>query len=881
MFGYSPPYNLITLSALLLTADIALSAPLLSPSGSSSAPNQSARALSLPNQIIQEQPVDSGTQVETSETKGVNTDLAIVMKQEDARHLLARTGFGASPAALLSLTGLTRGQGVDLIIDGMGTTPTVPMPAWVDQPVPHYHARQDMDDNARAIFNNERDSELAQLRQWWILNMLQSESPQTERMVLFWHDLFATSYYETDRQSLAMARQNQTFREMGFGAWQDFLSAMIRDPALLEFLDARSNHKDSPNENLARELMELFTLGEGHYDETQVREAARSLTGHDVSRIHNLDFQLRTGRQDRRHKTLFGVSGRHSGDDLVELILRQPAAATFLATRFWHAFISDGEPDVQWLQSLSERFRQSGLVIGTLYRDMLESEAFWNTANRGMLIKSPIDLLVGTARTLEYPKHQWRSMSRWQAAMGMELFAPPNVAGWKEGAAFVTPGRLLTRHAAIDALLSSNTHFAASDMTMSSMSSASEPMASQEMIPNDRLLVAVAAENYRGAAQYQVSLFAGNKRLWQSDPVAVIAGQDTEQHGRIADMSELVWTQDAISAPTELLERTERIEITFINDDASASGDRNLYIDGLQLDDQWLSSSQATQFGECPPELSANAGRLYCAGKVVFMLKHFRQRGGILLPEWRASAVHVQWANENELTGRLVAELILDNLVTPDKRFHALGLRLESGPVGPLRLKLGTFGCWPDCFDFWPECAWADDHFPTHRVLTFPDLPATDRYWQAKGDKACHYTSLQPAEQQLVGLLWHNISTILAEASKTKRAAQFSAVLHRLSKRVKVNELQLANSPYPGQQVALEIDPTFAAAAVTRTALVADRPQVDTLAELNVQLHSAGLSLAAMLLPDLAISDHPARDAIDTNDVELQAIVNHPLFQIK
>lgn len=376
------------------------------------------------------------------------------MTADDARHLLMRTGIGSRPADVMRLTKMTRQQGIESIVQGLTSEVDVPMPGWVNQPLPRYHARTDMADESRARFNRSRDAELVQLRQWWVLNMLQSSSPQSERLVLFWHDLFATNYFELNKQSLAMARQNQTFRELGFGSWERLLKAMIRDSALLAFLNSGSNHKASPNENLARELMELFVLGEGNYDEATVREAARALTGHDTAKFHDLQFQLRTGAQDRDNKQLFGETGAFDGDDLIELLLTQDAAPRFLATRFWHGFVSDVSPEAAWVNEQAEWFKQSEFDIATLYTNVLSSEAFWHSDNRGAMIKSPIDLVAGTARTLNYPIKQWQSMPQWQALIGMNLFAPPNVSGWKEGAAFVTPGHLLNRYRVVRQLTS-------------------------------------------------------------------------------------------------------------------------------------------------------------------------------------------------------------------------------------------------------------------------------------------------------------------------------------------------------------------------------------------------------------------------------------------
>ncbi|CAN0489948.1 unnamed protein product, partial [Hapterophycus canaliculatus] len=148
------------------------------------------------------------------------THLQKLLSTDDVRHLLMRTGFGARAADVVKLQGLSRQRAINRIIDGISTEPDLPMPDWVSRPLPLYHARQDMEPEERAIFNKQRDAELVQLREWWILNILQTSSPQTERMVLFWHDLFATDYRSLGKQSLAMARQNQTFRMRGFGSWE-------------------------------------------------------------------------------------------------------------------------------------------------------------------------------------------------------------------------------------------------------------------------------------------------------------------------------------------------------------------------------------------------------------------------------------------------------------------------------------------------------------------------------------------------------------------------------------------------------------------------------------------------------------------------------------
>lgn len=309
--------------------------------------------------------------------------LAAPLSDADRRHLLSRTGIGVAPDDYASLAGLTRAEGVERIIAGLRTRPVRPVPGFVRRPLPHYHARDDMDAVERGAFDGEREREVASLRRWWVAEMLDTDSPQTERLVWVLHDLFATSVDGTDRAALAMARQNATFRRMHSGSWEALLRAMLRDAALLEFPNAGSDARDAPNENLARELLERFTLGEGEYDEVTVREAARALTGHGTDDVADLAFRLRTWQQDRDAKTLFGVTGPHAGDDLVRLILAQPATARWPALVWWHAFVDDAPPGDAELDALASAFREAGHDLGALYRATLESEAFWAPAHRG------------------------------------------------------------------------------------------------------------------------------------------------------------------------------------------------------------------------------------------------------------------------------------------------------------------------------------------------------------------------------------------------------------------------------------------------------------------------------------------------------------------
>ena len=798
--------------------------------------------------------------------------LTVRMSADDTRHLLARTGIGVAPADFLHYRDLTRQQAIDRLLTDFATQPSLPMPAWIDKPVPHYHARQDMDDNERAIFNNERDAELGQLRSWWVQEMLSTPTPQTERMVLFWHDLFATSYYDTDRQSLAMARQNQTFREFGMGSWEVLLKAMIRDPALLEFLNAGSNHKDSPNENLARELLELFTLGEGNYDETVVREAARALTGHNTVRRHDLSFRLESWKHDHGVKRLFNVSGKHQGDDLIDIVLAQPAAARFLAQRFWQAFIAHTPAEEAWLQEHAKLFRASGYDIASLYRAVLESPAFWRDAHRGAMIKSPVDLIAGTARSLEYPKHHWPQMSGWHRMLGMELFAPPNVAGWKEGGAFITPGRLLDRYTLMRRLIAPIADDTAQmSSSMNAMSMAEDPGDA----PVDTLLVRLAGEDYQGAVEYQISVREGDAVLWQSDKLVLKQGRDTERDGRVANFGELNWQTQRFDIADNDRARATHIDVAFLNDAAGAAGDRNLYVDGITFNDQWFSGSRASQVSGCSPALPVNAWKLYCNGFLRFDIGATSELNEpvALLPEWRAAAVHVGWANSDNDSGRQTVYLTLDDVSTPIGHFNSLQFSVVTRTDEPSRLRLESYGCWPSCISEWPACAWHDPHFPQNRTLSFVRKASADAFWQSDEAPACHYQALDDDQKSLVNTLWQSVEPLLLAVQNTHRAQQFGDTLKQVHEHLSLESVALENTPYSKGASVMVISPDFAFESSRPASLADISPVLTSRHQLQALLASEDIAVQHLLMP--------STETGKGGSLPLQQWLEYPEFQLK
>jgi uncharacterized protein (DUF1800 family) len=297
----------------------------------------------------------------------------------------------------------------------------------------------------------------ADLRAVWVYRMLHGPDPLGERLALMWHSHFATSN-EKVSDFRAMARQNALFRTYGRAPFGELLGRMVRDPALLVYLDAQANRKEHPNENLARELMELFTLGVGNYTEADVREAARALTGWEPAGPAENEFRAMMGppleqwvrysprRHDDGEKTVLGRRGRWSGDDLVKILLDQPATADRLAWRICTELLGEGVATREELTALADGLRATQLDVGKAVARVLRSQRFF-AEDAARRVPGPVEWAVAAARRflpLESPPSPLR-LAEWAARMGQSLYYPPNVGGWPGGRAWLSPLALLGR----------------------------------------------------------------------------------------------------------------------------------------------------------------------------------------------------------------------------------------------------------------------------------------------------------------------------------------------------------------------------------------------------------------------------------------------------
>lgn len=360
---------------------------------------------------------------------------------DDAAHLLRRAGFGGTPAQINSLHAMGKSAAVEYLLTGK-------LPADVAAPFPAVELDpfklEPIDANAdrKAIQKGERQ-QLEQLRGWWVDRMVRTDRPLEEKMTLFWHGLFTSGMREVKSGRL-MAEQNDLFRRSALGNYQKLTHDILHDGAMLRYLDAAQNVKGKPNENLARELMELFTMGEGNgYTERDIAEAARALTGMGIAgRDGQVMFRRR--QHDDQVKTILGRRGNFGPDDVAEIIFSRPEPAKYLARRLWEnfAYANPAEAD---LAPVIRALHDSKYEIKPALRVILMSDAFYSDKARFALIKSPVELVVGTARILEQAPPA-RGMVVSIDRMGQQLLQPPNVRGWPGGEHWITTATLYTRY---------------------------------------------------------------------------------------------------------------------------------------------------------------------------------------------------------------------------------------------------------------------------------------------------------------------------------------------------------------------------------------------------------------------------------------------------
>ena len=412
-----------------------------------------------------------------------------------AAHLLERAGFGGTPKDIERLAAMTPEEAVRHLVyyESLDNSHLPPFdesgvhdPGLVPFPPSRPATTQLAKENGEALGVKVKASgnrrlqpvvnkffywlrasmlETRRVSYWWANRMLNSNRPLEEKMALFWHGHFATSEAKV-RDYRKMLLQNATFRRHATGNFRDLVVAVAQDPAMLYFLDAGVNVKGAPNENFAREIMELFTMGVGNYSEQDIREAARAFTGWNAD---DLTFVVNTAQHDDDAKNFLGYEGNFDGVQVVDLIMAQPATAEFMAAKLYRYLVrQELSPELQG--DLAAILRGSEYEMKPMLQTVFLSKDFYSPASMGTHIKSPTELVVSTYKKLgvdDVPGIP--DFNRVVTSLGQELFWPPTVAGWAHGRSWITPGLLLERGNFARAVLFPDIDFISRDRYQSSL----------------------------------------------------------------------------------------------------------------------------------------------------------------------------------------------------------------------------------------------------------------------------------------------------------------------------------------------------------------------------------------------------------------------------
>ena len=360
-------------------------------------------------------------------------------------HLMRRAGFGATYGELESCVE----EGYERTVERLLHPEQAP--EWDDALFRRYH----VDQNSLMLFESAQSN--------WLYRMINSKRPLEEKVALFWHGLFATAYGKLNHAK-AVVNQTNTFRRHGLGTFRNLLSELSRDPAMIFWLDNKDNHKDAPNENYGRELLELFSMGIGTYSEADVKAAARAFTGWTIANQDYMSvrasrdsiwphgrldwqFQYRPEDHDDSPKTFLNQTGRFNGEDVLDIICGHPASSWFLAGKLYAFFVSD-QPNEAATQIIAEDLRRTGGDVRSALKTIFTSEFFQSEEIRYAKVKSPAEIVAGVAHLAgAFSTPQWNivNLALDSNFMGQEILNPPTVEGWHTGTEWVDTGTLMER----------------------------------------------------------------------------------------------------------------------------------------------------------------------------------------------------------------------------------------------------------------------------------------------------------------------------------------------------------------------------------------------------------------------------------------------------
>lgn len=389
---------------------------------------------------------------------------------EQARHLLWRAGFGGTPIQIQTLASWGPQKAVEYILDPGNAPEDRPRSDLFDRNImrdqtpaerkAYQAARQKQDEDALAKFRADQQrrqgqdrQQISEVQRWWLKRMIETPRPLEERMVLFWHGHFATSYRNIEN-SYHMFLQNQMFRENALGNFSNLLSGIIHDPAMLKYLNNDTSRKGKANENLAREIMELFSLGIGGYSENDIKEGAKALTGYTFK---DDAFVFEKNNHDGSVKKILGKSGAFDGDAFVKIILEQPGVSRYITRKLYSFFCSELPPaerasldqltpaQQSVLRDLATNFYNSRYELKPVLRRLFLSQHFYDDKIMNEQIKSPAQLVVGAVRSLDTPVRDLSILNDALDLMGQNLYFPPSVKGWDGGRTWINTSTMFVR----------------------------------------------------------------------------------------------------------------------------------------------------------------------------------------------------------------------------------------------------------------------------------------------------------------------------------------------------------------------------------------------------------------------------------------------------
>lgn len=359
------------------------------------------------------------------------------------QHLLWRTGFGPAMEQLGDIGKYSPAQYYKAIVKASQKEPQYINVAGEDlissyQTLQDVDKRKNMDEMQRRTINRMLQAAVKDLNLYWFKEMVTTSAQLREKMAFFWHGHFASRNNNVFYNQLLL----QVFRKHGLGNFRNLLKEVSQSATMLYFLNNQQNRKGHPNENFAREVMELFTMGRGNYTENDIKEAARAFTGWTANGTG--DFVFRPNFHDDGSKTFLGKTGRFNGDDILNIILENRQTARFITQKIFKFFVNDVVDDAI-VSGLAEKFYQSNYDIGTLMDTIFTSDWFFSSRNIGARIKSPVELLVGIQRMVPMKLENDGVLFNLQKILGQQLLYPPNVAGWAGGKSWIDSGTLMMR----------------------------------------------------------------------------------------------------------------------------------------------------------------------------------------------------------------------------------------------------------------------------------------------------------------------------------------------------------------------------------------------------------------------------------------------------